>query len=194
MADLKYNFHKTLKEFVEHELLSDDELVGLMEQHRKVLLAKIESLAKAPLFEGAEKRSKRLFELGQAQSELRIHDEAPIAIAAGNYGHYAVSAFAAKCLSPVHARASWSLAIRPLAEFELQRYTKEMSDHSVMLEVWRKWLASDKPLREVDVSLVTSVIVDKQAYFRMLEASKTEMETRRRLLEQLSGPPPLPPQ
>lgn len=192
MVDVKYNFQKTLEEFVEHELLSDDELVGLMAQHRQLLLAKVESLAKGGFFEGAQKRSMRLFELGQAKSNLRIHDEAPIAIAAGNYGHYAVRGFAEKCLSAVHARAPYALAIRPLADFELQRYTKEMSDHPLMLEGWKKWLASDKPLREVDVTLLTSVIVDKQAYFRMLEASKTEMDSRKKLLGQLGKPPPLP--
>ncbi|MEN4953432.1 hypothetical protein [Stenotrophomonas sp. TWI819] len=193
MTDVAYNFQKTLKEFVEHELLSDDDLICLMAQHRKVLLARVESLAKGSFFEGAQKRSMRLFELGQARNALRIHDEAPDAIAAGNYGHYAVKAFAEGCLSPTHARASYALAIRPLADYELHNYTKEMSDHPDMLAGWRKWLASDKPIRGVDVNLLTSVIVDKKAYFRMLGASRTEMESRRRLLDQLNVPPPPPP-
>ena len=30
MSDVAYNFQKTLKEFLEHELLSDDDLIGLM--------------------------------------------------------------------------------------------------------------------------------------------------------------------
>ncbi|HGM7298719.1 TPA: hypothetical protein ACKP7S_000462 [Stenotrophomonas maltophilia] len=192
MSDVAYNFQKTLKEFLEHELLSDDDLIGLMAEHRLSLIAKIESLAKGPFFEGAQRRSMRLHELDQAKRSLEIHDQAPIAVAAGNYRHYAVSGFAKECLSPTHARASYSLAVEPLTDERLQHYTKEMSDHPAMLDGWKKWLASDKPLRGVDVSLLTSVIVDKQAYFRMLEASKTELESRKRLLEQLKGPPPLP--